>query len=100
MSYDHCCRGVNSDYNIVVGRAEQVTGPYLDKNGADMRYGGHTQVLKGNENWPGVGHNAAYTFDGKDYLIFHGYDAKDRGRSKLLIRKIRWDEEGWPVVEL
>lgn len=100
VSYDRCCRGVNSDYNIVVGRSERVTGPYVDRDSVDMRYGGHVQVLLGNENWPGVGHNSAYTFDGKDYLIFHGYDAKDRGRSKLLIREIRWDEDGWPVVTL
>jgi len=37
--------------------------------------GGGTIVLQGDKNWYGVGHNAVCTFDGKDYLIFHGYDA-------------------------
>ena len=32
------------------------------------------------------------SFDGKDYLVFHGYDAKDGGRPKLLIRRITWDD--------
>ena len=27
VSYDRCCRGVNSTYNVVVGRARQITGP-------------------------------------------------------------------------
>jgi arabinan endo-1,5-alpha-L-arabinosidase len=45
-----------------------------------------------------VGHNSVYTFDGSDYLVFHGYDAAENGRSKLIIRKLSWDDEGWPVV--
>lgn len=48
--------------------------------------------------WYGVGHNAACTFNNKDYLIFHGYDAHDEGRSKLIIKEIDWDENGWPLV--
>jgi arabinan endo-1,5-alpha-L-arabinosidase len=100
VSFDLCCRGINSNYNVVAGRSQKATGPYIDKSGVDMKYGGGTQVVKGNADWPGVGHNSAYTFDGIDYLIFHGYDAKDKGRSKLLIRKIIWDSEGWPIVEL
>jgi arabinan endo-1,5-alpha-L-arabinosidase len=55
-------------------------------------------VLEGDKDWFGVGHNGAYTFDGKDYLIFHGYDAHDKGKSKLRIEEMQWDKEGWPVV--
>jgi hypothetical protein len=32
-----------------------------------------------------------------DYLVFHGYDAADGGRSKLRIEKISWIN-GWPVL--
>jgi len=59
---------------------------------------GGSLVLEGDKNWFGVGHNGAYTFDGKDYLIFHGYDAADKGRSKLRIEELQWDKDGWPVV--
>jgi arabinan endo-1,5-alpha-L-arabinosidase len=100
VSFDRCCRGVNSDYNVVAGRSLKATGPYIDKAGVDMRYGGGTTVVKGNADWPGVGHNSAYTIDGRDILVFHGYDAKDNGRSKLIIREIIWDAEGWPTVKL
>jgi arabinan endo-1,5-alpha-L-arabinosidase len=37
-------------------------------------------------------------FDGTDFLVYHGYDANDNGRPKLLIKKLNWDSEGWPVV--
>jgi arabinan endo-1,5-alpha-L-arabinosidase len=100
VSFDICCRGVNSNYNIVVGRSKSALGPFIDKEGNDMRFGGGTQVVRGNSDWPGVGHNSAYTIDGKDFLVFHGYDAKDNGRSKLIIKEIIWDEDGWPIVKL
>ena len=73
-------------------------GPYLDKNGVDLAKNGGTLIVQGDgKEWYGAGHNSAYTFDGKDYIIYHGYDAKDRGRSKLIIEQLRWDD-GWPVV--
>ncbi len=100
VSFDYCCRGVESTYKIVVGRADSIQGPYLDKEGLQMDHGGGSLVLQGNAAWHGVGHNSAYTFDGKDYLVFHGYDASDEGRPKLIIREMTWDKEGWPVVVL
>ncbi len=98
-STDYCCRGVNSTYKMIVGRSEKVTGPYLDKNGESLAKGGGTIVLQGDKDWYGVGHTSAYTFDGKDFLVFHGYDAKDNGRSKLIIKNMKWTAEGWPEVE-
>jgi arabinan endo-1,5-alpha-L-arabinosidase len=99
VSFDFCCRGLESNYKVVVGRSENITGPYLDREGRNMVYGAGTRVLTGKKEWPGVGHSATYTFDGQDYIIYHGYDASDHGRPKLLIDKLSWDEEGWPVVK-
>jgi arabinan endo-1,5-alpha-L-arabinosidase len=99
VSFDHCCRGVKSDYKVMVGRSKAVTGPYVDRTGSKLIHGGGTPVLTGNKDWPGVGHNAVVTFDGQDYIVYHGYDAGDNGKSKLLIKKLGWDQEGWPVVQ-
>ncbi|HEY4150411.1 MAG TPA: arabinan endo-1,5-alpha-L-arabinosidase [Chitinophagaceae bacterium] len=98
VSWDYCCRAEKSTYKMVIGRSKSVTGPYFDKKGVDMKFNGGTPLLEGDKNWYGVGHNGAYTFDGKDYLIFHGYDAADKGRSKLRIETMQWDKDGWPVV--
>jgi arabinan endo-1,5-alpha-L-arabinosidase len=100
VSWDYCCRGVNSDYKIVVGRSRDLSGPYLDRNDERMDKGGGTLVLAGNARWPGVGHNSAYTIDGRDWLVLHAYDAKDRGWSKLKILDLAWDAEGWPLVDV
>ena len=99
ISLGACCRGAASTYHVALGRATEVTGPYLDRDGKDLAAGGGTVVLRGNEKYAGIGHSATYTFDGSDYLIAHAYDLADNGRAKLMIRPIRW-EDGWPVVGL
>jgi arabinan endo-1,5-alpha-L-arabinosidase len=99
VSFDLCCRGKDSTYNMRVGRAKNVTGPYLDKDNVDMRKGGGSLLLAGNVDWPGLGHNSAYTFDGKDYLVFHAYDASDKFLPKLKILELTWDKDQWPKVD-
>lgn len=100
VSFDFCCKGVDSNYKMMVGRSEKIQGPYLDKDGVRMDAGGGTLVLQGNSAWPGVGHNAVYTLDGKDYLVFHGYDAADNGKPRLKILPLQWDSNGWPQASL
>ena len=95
ISVDYCCRAEKSDYKLVVGRSEKITGPYLDKNGVDLMRGGGTILRQGDKNFYGVGHNAVYRADGKDYLIYHGYDVDDKGKSKLLIEELSWTVDGW-----
>ena len=99
VSWDYCCRGVRSDYKIVVGRSRDIKGPYLDRQGRALAQGGGSLLLAGNARWPGVGHNSAYTFDGKDYLVFHAYDATDDGKSKLKIAALTWGADAWPIVD-
>ena len=98
VSFDACCRGVKSTYKVMIGRAAKIQGPYVDKTGTRLDKGGGTLVITGNEAWPGVGHNSAYTFDGKDYFVTHAYDASDEGKPKLIIREMSWDKDNWPVV--
>ena len=84
----------------MVGRSEKITGPYLDKKDMAMLQNGGSLVVQGDgKEWHGTGHNSVYTFEGKDYLVCHGYDAGDRGRSKLIIKELKWDKDGWPVLE-
>ncbi|WP_140487840.1 arabinan endo-1,5-alpha-L-arabinosidase [Flavobacterium sp. GSA192] len=98
LSWDFCCQGEKSTYKVVVGRSNKVTGPYLDKDGKSLNEGGGTILLQPNENWYGAGHNSAYTFDGKDYIIFHAYEKKNNGKPKLEIKELKWDADFWPSL--
>lgn len=97
VSFDYCCRGEKSTYKMVVGRSEKVIGPYVDRDGVAMNLGGGSTVLESDKNWNGVGHNAVAVFNGTDYIVFHAYDATDRGRPKLRIEKISWVND-WPAI--
>jgi arabinan endo-1,5-alpha-L-arabinosidase len=101
VSWDYCCRAEKSDYKVVVGRSPRITGPYLDKSGKPMDQNGGTLLVEGDgKEWFGAGHNAVSVFNGSPYLIYHGYDARDHGRPKLIIRPLGWDPDGWPVPEI
>ncbi len=95
-SIDYCCKGVESSYKMIYGRSDKIEGPYYDKEGKELLFGGGTILMQGDERWHGVGHNAVVNSCGNDYLLFHGYDARDEGRSKLRIMRLSWTEEQWP----
>jgi arabinan endo-1,5-alpha-L-arabinosidase len=96
-SIDYCCKGPKSTYKMIIGRSRTLNGPYLDKTGLAMNKGGGSILLAGDNNWYGVGHNGVANFDGGDYIVYHGYDAADRGISKLQLKKLSW-VDGWPVI--
>jgi len=99
VSWDLCCRGKDSTYKIMVGRSKELKGPYLDKDGRSLAHGGGTLLLGGDEDWPGRGGNSVYSFDGKDYIVFHAYEAADNGLQKLKIADLKWNDAQWPVVD-
>jgi arabinan endo-1,5-alpha-L-arabinosidase len=98
VSFDLCCRGVNSTYNIRVGRSTQVTGIYRDKNNTSMLNSGGTLLLSGDSRWKGPGHCAVYNEGHAYYLIYHSYDANKSDIPTLRINNLDWDEDGWPLV--
>ena len=98
VSQDYCCKGVNSNYKIKVGRSKKLLGPYIDRDGTPLMEGGGTLLLAGDKRWPGRGSNSVYSENGVDWLVYHAYDARINGARTLRIRKLLWDEEGWPVA--
>ena len=94
-SYDFCCRGTNSTYNVKVGRSKKVTGPYADRDGRLLTEDGGTPVIPAvAPDWYGAGHQAVFEDGGQFYIIFHSYD-RESGLSRLQISTLAWDD-GWP----
>lgn len=96
VSFDFCCRGIESTYKIVVGRAKEIAGPYMDKNGVSMMQGGGTLIDAGDDRWIGPGHCAVFFSCNSTILVNHAYDALKKGKPTLQIRPLYWDGDGWP----
>lgn len=106
-SRGHCCDGAASDYHVRIARSTSLQGPYLDKNGKDIRERGNgTVFLQGNAVYAGPGHNARLITDdeGTDWLIYHAIDkekskvSSGATRRVLMLDKVTWTD-GWPVIE-
>ncbi len=94
-----CCDGVNSTYNIVVGRSKSVEGPYIDNVGRDMYQGGGKMVIAAGNRVCGPGHFGRTVIDeGVEIMSCH-YEADfdQGGRSVLGIRPLLWKND-WPVA--
>jgi len=99
VSFDKCCSGIASTYRIMVGRADKVEGPYLDRDGRRMLEGGGTELLKSDGRMRGPGGQEVFMRDGEPWLAYHWYDRDQNGMPKLALTPIAFDEEGWPVIE-
>ena len=64
-----------------------------------MDKGGGTYLYGPNEEYFGVGHNAAFTYYGQPFFISHAYEKSQGSRAKLFIRLMNFDKDGWIVTE-
>jgi arabinan endo-1,5-alpha-L-arabinosidase len=98
VNHGSCCQSNNSTYNIRVGRAQKITGPYFDRYGEPMTQGGGTLFLAAQGNDIGPGHFGLLLDDGVEKFSCH-YEAEigRAGRSILDIRPLLWTVDGWPL---
>jgi arabinan endo-1,5-alpha-L-arabinosidase len=94
-SWGQCCQGVDSDYKIVVGRARDVTGPYVDKDGRKLLEGGGSLLRKSTGNQVGPGGQSV----SEEIIAYHYYDAKAKGAPKLGLKRVGWGDDGWPELD-
>ncbi|MEE3327480.1 MAG: arabinan endo-1,5-alpha-L-arabinosidase [Myxococcota bacterium] len=98
MSFNHCCKGGETRYQVRVGRAKELAGPYYDKAGWPLKWGGGTLVIDGDGPLIGTGHNDVLSDEGVDWLVHHAKHSEQDFRAFLNIRKIEWSEDAWPSV--
>lgn len=96
-SVGSCCQGANSTYKVLVGRATDVRGPYVDDQGVALLAGGGKVVVQGDDRWKGPGHNAVFSTTAGTYNVYHSYDANASGIPTLRISEMQWSADGWPI---
>ena len=99
VTHGSCCAGANSSYNIRMGRAKKVTGPFVDNMGIDMLRGGGKLFLGSGGRQIGPGHFGLLDLgDGVQKFSCHYEADLDRGGMSVLdIRPLLW-RDGWPVA--
>lgn len=98
VNYGGCCSGVDSTYNIRVGRSTSVTGPYLDKDGIDLRDAGGTMLLESSGRFAGPGHAGIMNDGGTEWFSYHYYTWSPGYWAQLGLSQLSWDTNDWPVL--
>ncbi|KAK7468408.1 hypothetical protein VKT23_002923 [Stygiomarasmius scandens] len=93
-SWDNCCQGTSSTYNIRVGRSTTVDGEYVDEDGVPLLEGGGTLVLGTHGDIVGPGGQDVMDDSDGPVLVYHYYtpDGNFLGINLLDF------SSGWPVV--
>ena len=91
-----CCSGVDSTYNMRVGRSTSPTGPFLDRNGVNMLNGGGTLFLDDDGRKIGPGHFSYVDENGQDKFSYHYYDGDRVGAPTFALRNLYWTSDDWP----
>jgi arabinan endo-1,5-alpha-L-arabinosidase len=93
-----CCKGMQSTYQIVMGRSKDVKGPYLNKVGKSWVDNNYTLFLAGDSTEPGRGHNGFFTEGDSTFIVYHAYTRAANGASLLNIKPLFIDKDGWPSL--
>jgi arabinan endo-1,5-alpha-L-arabinosidase len=94
-----CCSGMESTYQIIMGRSKDLKGPYLSKKGEPWLDNKYSLFLSGNTEEPGRGHNGFFTDGDTTFIVFHAYTKSAEGASLLNIKPLYVSEDGWPSFE-
>jgi len=106
VSYD----SLFEDYNVRVGRADSITGPFLDYHGRDLDDCTHmpqfeigNKIMGGyrfceGEGWIAPGHNSVLKDKDNYFILHHARPERDMKWCYLHVRKMLWTNDGWPVV--
>lgn len=99
-SIGSCCEGLNSTYTTVVGRSDNLFGPYLDKQGQSMMDNHHEIFIRKNEKFVGTGHNSEIVQDkkGQDWIFYHAVSVDNPRGRVLVMDQVRWKND-WPYIE-
>lgn len=103
-----CCNGRNSTYHVLVGKADNIMGPYYSSDGRSMdenydEGAAGDLVIRSSEdqNTVGVGHNSVIVDDKGDFWFYTHcfYEYDNYSTRHLAMDKLEWDDNDMPYVE-
>lgn len=83
----------------VVGRADNVYGPYFNKQSQPLMSDYYEVLMSSSTKFAGPGHGCLLDMaDGSTWILYNAYDLSDvsKGRT-LMLDRVDW-QDGWPVV--
>ena len=101
VNWGACCSGIDSTYEIRVGKSTEPMGPFIDKDDVDLMEGGGSLFLSTTDYMIGPGHVGTSQRDDIDIISFHYYDSRRSGFYEGLawMAERRLDiQNGWPVA--
>lgn len=98
LNWGGCCDGVDSTYNIRVGRSTNVSGPYFDQNGINLTNGGGMVLLESSARYIGPGQAGIMNDNGTNWFTYHYYDGNNNGAATVAMNQIYWGTNGWPIL--
>jgi arabinan endo-1,5-alpha-L-arabinosidase len=98
VSWGFCCQGVDTQYELRVGRSRDIAGPYLDIADRPMMENGGSLLLGAYDRVRGPGSGDVLVTEGESVLVHHWYDVENDGESTLGVRPLLWAPDGWPVA--
>ncbi|KAH8115649.1 glycoside hydrolase family 43 protein [Phellopilus nigrolimitatus] len=96
ISWDKCCEGTSSTYNVRVGRSLSSTGGFIDASGVALLKGGGTLVLETHDAIFGPGGQDLLT-DNDGPILFYHYWPTTGNLQVLGVNGLDFSS-GWPVA--
>ncbi len=93
-----CCQGVNSTYNVRLGRSTSVNGPFVDESGVNLLSGGGSLFLSTEGNYIGPGQVGILSQNGQDYVSYHYYNGANNGTAAYAMQDLYWTSDNWPTT--
>ena len=98
-AWDKCCMQGNdieqTTYKTAYGRADKVTGPYVDRAGYNMATGGGTILLERYGRYVGPGGGEAFQDLNRVRFVHHYYDLNGDKYNHIHIRDVVFTEDNW-----
>jgi len=99
--YDTSLPAAGDEYRIIMGRSTSPTGPFLDKDGKDMKVGGGSTLLKSHGTVYGPGGQGVYTGSSLGAVLYYHYADTTIGLADsqyLFGWNVLTFSDGWPAV--